>query len=245
MRKTGFVVLAMALLPCCALAVDGVVLINQSTVVSMGGFPFKITSGGSYRLSGNLTVPDANTTAISIGADNVTLDLNGFSITGPTVCTGFLVVSCSPSGTGIGIDGGSSANITVVNGLVRGMGHMGVSLGGNYCYLEKMSAVSNDGYGFNLTGYGTVNNSTANANGNTGFNTTHYMVTGNTAIFNAGYGISATLATVSGNTTYFNASGGMSVSCPSSIVNNTATGNFTANLTTGGSSCTIANNSAP
>ena len=38
-------------------------------------------------MSGNLTVPDTLTTAVHITADNVTLDLNGFSIIGPAVCT--------------------------------------------------------------------------------------------------------------------------------------------------------------
>ena len=76
-----------------ALAVDGTVLINQSTVTNglpncptSGRFPISICQSGGYRLSGNLTVPDANTTAISIVADNVTLDLNGFAILGPATC---------------------------------------------------------------------------------------------------------------------------------------------------------------
>jgi hypothetical protein len=57
-----------------AFAVDGVVLINQATVASAGGLPFQITQPGSYRLSGDLTVPDGNTTAIKITADHVTVD---------------------------------------------------------------------------------------------------------------------------------------------------------------------------
>lgn len=50
------------------------------------GFPVTISLPGSYRLSGNLTVPDADTDAILITADNITLDLNGFTIAGPTIC---------------------------------------------------------------------------------------------------------------------------------------------------------------
>jgi hypothetical protein len=41
-----------------------------------GHFPIVICQSGSYRLSGNITVPDANTTAIVIFTDDVTLDLN-------------------------------------------------------------------------------------------------------------------------------------------------------------------------
>src|SRR5580693_4484830 len=79
MRKTIFVILAMAMVPFCALAVDGVVLINQSTVMAAGGFPYTISQPGSYRLSGNLALTTVSA-AIVITASNVTLDLNGFSI---------------------------------------------------------------------------------------------------------------------------------------------------------------------
>jgi len=80
MRKTVLVMLATALVPFCAFAVDGVVLINQSTVTAAGGFPYTISVAGSYKLSGNLMVPSL-VDGIKIEASNVTLDLNGFSIT--------------------------------------------------------------------------------------------------------------------------------------------------------------------
>jgi parallel beta-helix repeat protein len=63
-----------------AFAVDGVILINQATVMAAGGFPYKITRPGSYKLSGNLVVTTAIAEAIVISSDDVTLDLNGFSI---------------------------------------------------------------------------------------------------------------------------------------------------------------------
>ena len=51
--------------------VDGVVYIDQNRAAAGGitpgdlaGFPVTIAQSGSYRLSGNLTVPDLNTTAI-------------------------------------------------------------------------------------------------------------------------------------------------------------------------------------
>ena len=92
-----------------AWAADGVVLINQSKAeagnVTPGdapGFPVTISESGSYRLSGNLTVPDANTTAISTTRNvvlHMTLDLNGFAIRGVTVCAGE-PLTCSPTGSG-------------------------------------------------------------------------------------------------------------------------------------------------
>src|SRR5437660_11740367 len=101
--KSLFLILSACAIP--AYAVDGVVLINQSAALAGNvtpgdapGFPVTISAAGSYRLSGNLTVNDANTTAIQITADNVAIDLNGFSIIGPTVCSGSPVTACSPAG---------------------------------------------------------------------------------------------------------------------------------------------------
>src|SRR5271170_3750944 len=107
MTKVSFVTLSMVLAPFCAFAVDGVVLINQSTVTAAGGFPYTITQPGSYRLSGNLTVPNVNTDGIVISVDNVNIDLNGFSIIGPAVCTG-CPAKCTSTGTGVGIKAGDT-----------------------------------------------------------------------------------------------------------------------------------------
>lgn len=79
MNKRILILLAFALAPICAFAVDGVTLINQSTVLASGGFPYKITEAGSYQLSGNL-IPPAGTQAIVVLASNVVLDLNGFNV---------------------------------------------------------------------------------------------------------------------------------------------------------------------
>jgi len=80
MRHSLLVALTMALVPAAALAIDGQVLINMSTVSAAGGFPYTIAQAGSYKLSGNLTVPNGDTTAIVIAHDNVTLDLNGYQL---------------------------------------------------------------------------------------------------------------------------------------------------------------------
>ena len=71
-------------------AVDGVILIDQNRALAgsvtpgdFPGFPISITQPGSYRLSGNLTVAANVINGIEISANNVTLDLNGFHISGP------------------------------------------------------------------------------------------------------------------------------------------------------------------
>jgi hypothetical protein len=232
MRKTIFVVLVMTLAPFCAFGVDGTVLINQSTVMATGGFPYKITQPGSYRLSGNLTVPDANTTAIQVLTDNVTIDLNGFSIVGPVVCSGFpSVTSCSPVSTNAGFNpnagvaAGSFDNIAVVNGVVRGMGQFGIILNGRGSIVRNMRAMSNGFIGIAVNAGSTVS--------------------GNTATANLSDGIFAPQSTVSGNAATQNGGRGLDVQCPSSVVSNTASGNAGGNLFTLGAGCAVANNAAP
>ena len=75
-------------------AADGVSEINQARALAGGvtpgdvpGFPVTIDASGSYRLTGDLTAPDLDTTAIGVTADDVTIDLNGFAIIGPNDCT--------------------------------------------------------------------------------------------------------------------------------------------------------------
>jgi hypothetical protein len=113
-RRSRFAVPLLALLVLSAIiavqrahAVDGVVLIDQSKVLAGGGFPFKIVTPGSYRLSGNLTLATA-ADGIDVSAAPVTIDLNGFTITG-----------VNPS-TFLGINGLAIGQLTVRNGVIRG-----------------------------------------------------------------------------------------------------------------------------
>ena len=67
---------------------------------------YVISAPGAYKLSGNLTVPERQHHCDHDHQRvNVTIDMNGYSILGPTACTGatFVVTSCAPSGTGDGI----------------------------------------------------------------------------------------------------------------------------------------------
>jgi hypothetical protein len=82
MSKAVCVLLAsiLGMLSMQATAEEGLVRIDQAAVKAAGGFPYKITEPGNYRLTSNLVVP-ANANAIMVTASNVVLDLNGFSIT--------------------------------------------------------------------------------------------------------------------------------------------------------------------
>jgi hypothetical protein len=159
-------------------------------------FPITIAQPGSYVLVSNLTVPDANTTAISVTADEVTIDLNGYSIVGPTICSGSPHVSgCSPVGSGVGIDSSGKIGTTVLNGSVRGMGSNGIVISDGS--VHRVKAISNGGNGISVPTpsssvyFGTmVTDSIANSNGGDGI---YYIasVIDSTASFNLGTGISA------------------------------------------------------
>lgn len=216
--------------PTAVLAVDGVILIDQNKAMAGNitpgdapGFPVTISQPGSYRLDGNLTLPDVNTNGIYIQADNVTIDLNGFSIIGPNVCTvrvtfGISAMSCTPggsSGTGIGI---FSANnyITIRNGKIQGTGYSGVHLGGSaliegvqvrstlevglelYAGIIKDCATDTVNYGFVVTGGGLISNVVAQNHPIHGIDGESVIVT-NSVVQNAGIGLNLQSSSYSGN----------------------------------------------
>jgi len=126
-RSLSALVLGIALMmvPVCGFAIDGQVLINQSTVMASGGFPYRITQPGSYKLSGNLTLntsQNANYTgpggpadvAILIDANNISLDLNGFSIT----ITDTMGKALGHPFYGV-LESGTFSQIAITNGSIR------------------------------------------------------------------------------------------------------------------------------
>jgi hypothetical protein len=222
-----------AAIPNVTLAVDGVVLISQSSALAGNvtpgdapGFPVTISVSGSYRLSSNLTVPDANTDAIDITASHVTIDLNGFSIIGPTVCSGSPII-CSPTGNGIGINGNDIlTDTTVLNGDIHGMGFVGIILGLLGGRVENVHVSSNGVHGIQVSEGSKVSSCIATANGQRGISADSGSV-------------------ISGNTAYANGGSGIVAHCPDLVEGNSAQLNAGGNITTFGSGCVLANNAAP
>ena len=130
------------------------------------GFLVVIEEAGYYLLSGNLKVPDANTTAIEINADNVTLDLNGHAIQGPVRCQQ-LPAPCWPGGSGNGVHAVNRSGVVVKNGIVQGMGNYGVYLETNTASLERV-VMARNGHGGAVMFGGAISNSVAEANGGDG-----------------------------------------------------------------------------
>lgn len=200
-----FAMVAMLGLSASARAAGGVIEINQAVVNAAGGFPYNISANGSYRLSGNLTVSSTTADAIVIGSsvNNVTIDLNGFSITGPGGANtgngihqlgfGLLTVE-NGSITGFS-GGGSSGNgvTTFSNAIVRNM-----QVSGNDVGIDVPSGVisgntaNNNVIGIYCTSGGCViSGNTANNNSSHGinYNGSGSVITGNTALTNGGIGL--------------------------------------------------------
>lgn len=135
------------------------------------GFPITITNSGSYQLTSNIVVTSTTDNVIEINADNVTLDLNGFSIIGPRTCTGDnATLACTNSGmTAHGISAIARKNIVVRNGIVQGF-DTGVSLTSTGQRGNSVHHISSSQNEFGITVInGVISDSIANRNLSTGF----------------------------------------------------------------------------
>lgn len=164
-QLAGLALLALQLAPGISAAAGRVTMIDPGRA-DKPGFLVVIEQAGYYRLSGNLKVPDANTTAIEINADNVTLDLGGHAIQGPTRCQQ-LPAPCWPSGVGNGIHAVGRNGIVIKNGIVQGMGNYGIYLETNSVSLDHI-VVNRNGHGGAVFFGGTISNSVAEGNGGDG-----------------------------------------------------------------------------
>jgi hypothetical protein len=244
-------------LPTPGSTVDGVQLIDHAKVLERGGYPYQIKEAGSYRLSGNLVV-SSGANAIHITVSNVTLDLNGFTISGP----GSSAISSG------------SAPITAVsirNGTISGL-VTGVDLGNcTGCSIQQM-IIENGPNGINV-GPGALVSSNLITGVTQGFVLGNGIVTGvySTIVGNtvtaSTYGIqAASNSTVSGNTvsnsysvainvgiystvsanTATNSNTGILANCPANLLGNTALANAFGNISySSGSGCNSVNNLAP
>src|SRR5688572_9390827 len=107
--------------------------------------PFTVSAPGSYYVTTNLT-PGADQNGIVVAADNVTIDLNGFTLFG----------GGGSSGEGISTSGARS-NIVVRNGTFRNWPGSGVNLydsGASQSLVQNVQCIGNT-----FTGIGVRNGS--------------------------------------------------------------------------------------
>ncbi|MCV2422694.1 hypothetical protein [Paucibacter sp. DJ2R-2] len=190
--------------PIAAHAVDGVVLIDAARVNAAGGFPYRISQSGSYRLASNLNVGlFSPVNAIEVGAVgvnlSVTIDFNGFTVVGSPVCDFNAQgdVMCNAPGAGSGVYVQANAAVTVVNGTVRGMGNQGIACMGS-CRVENMTLANNGGYAVSMGKGGVLKHSTVLLN-RFGVAATGALLQGNVLQFNQGNAINASTSNVLGN----------------------------------------------
>jgi hypothetical protein len=145
-----------------AAAIDGEILIDQTRVNAGGitpgdaaGFPATLSRPGRYKLTGNLAVP-ADVNGIEVTQHNVTIDLNGFTI------------SSNPHETAVfGIFANFPPDLNglrITNGTITGFESAGIAADhGALAVVENMRLVSN-GYGLTIGSNSRVLNSTISSN---------------------------------------------------------------------------------
>lgn len=117
---------------------------------------YRISASGSYYLTGNIT-SQVGKAAIEIAASNVSIDLNGFTISGADVGRGITYF-------------GAITSITIVNGTIRNTisGDAVDLAGATNLRLERLVARANSFNGFTVGARSTVKDCLAIANGGFG-----------------------------------------------------------------------------
>lgn len=140
--------------------VEARIPINATTAPDDNDSLFWITKPGSYYLTDNITGVSGKN-GIKVGATDVaiavTIDLNGFSMTGVP-------------GSNIGIVVLGSPLVTVRNGFVKNWGGSGIFLA-DRSQVDGITAESNGGKGIEVGGSSVVSNCIVASNGDTGLNT--------------------------------------------------------------------------
>lgn len=200
--------------------------------------PFTISAPGSYYLTTNLVGVSGNS-GITISSGNVTLDLNGFSLTGVPGSLSAIIFSAAQT------------NVTIRNGSMSGWGADGVNASsGPYTsrnlVCENLTIYGNTGSGIRGLGLvrsclcssnqligiynsgGLVEGCEANYNKNVGILMANGTVRDCRAINNASHGIVVQPGTVTGSWVENNGHSGIYVNFPNSkVIGNTCNGNNT------------------
>ncbi len=120
--------------------------------IPISSLPFYATQSGSYYLTKSLSGSEG----VYLLATRVTLDLNGFSLTGPGGAT-----------IANGIQAWGAYDVVVRNGFVSGWKD-GVNIGGGDARIEGITAFSNGGNGFYFSSRGEIVSCSARANAASG-----------------------------------------------------------------------------
>jgi len=217
---------------------DNVTLINQDRALAgiggndAAGFPVLIARNGTYRLTSNLVVP-AGMDGIQVSDGvNAVIDLNGFNIVGPAVCTSTTFCTANPGTMGVVVLG-DAAHATVMNGRIRGFSRAGIGFpgfvwmgtvtadnlrlerNGNGLVMEnlfgtRLTLADNSGFGL-FAQHGQISDAHAQRNGGTGIDVRNGGVRNSRADQNGQTGFYAGARTVlQGNSAEYNKQGAAS-----------------------------------
>jgi hypothetical protein len=194
-----------------------------------GDFPIVISQPGSYYLVENITgVADKD--GILIMADNVTLDLNGFTLKGAEGKSSYngITVPLDPTGT--------VYNLSIFNGTIRDWGNAGIGASdpngeainsrladlilmdnggpgvriGDACIVSEVIADNNGGPGVTVGLYCTVSQVTARFNGGDGISASQGSIVDRATVSqNEGHGIEVDHGTIMDSTSVFNTGSGI------------------------------------
>ena len=256
------------------LAIVGALMLSAAPVLADEGFyvigaggkplgtpitslPCTINESGMYYLSRNLLILLQTGSAITINANNVTLDLMGFTLNGLSRFTG--------SAHGIWINAGKSG-VEVRNGCITNFAGDGVHCLGDTCRIIGLRVTNVGAAGISENGQNQVISCFASGCGHEGiWSGGQSMLKGNTVNGNAMNGITAgDNCTVVGNSAYNNTTKGISVgqgalvqgnqvsvngtdgiatAKVATVIGNTAQGNYGRGISTD-SYCSVIANSA-
>jgi parallel beta-helix repeat protein len=162
MNRMPILCLCLASWFCAMPAQAAVVLITQSAALAGNvtpgdapGFPVTLSASGSYRLDSNLALSTA-VNGIEVMAAEVTIDFNGFKISGGDVANNGVV--------------GFQRGLTVRNGTIRAFNKNALKMSGPFLVVDNMRIVDNNGFGIyedqfsSTVGYATVKNSVLSGN---------------------------------------------------------------------------------
>ena len=196
--------------------------VEPRTLIST--LPCTITNAGSFYLAANLTGSPGQS-GIIIQVDNVTVDLNGFTLLG-----------AAGSGAGIAVNT-NLQNIVLINGVLRGWGLAGVAaLGATGVRAEHLLATRNAGAGLAVGLNSVVADCLVTANGSDGivvdsqcFVQNNACSTNGTSAMDAGIHALGTGNRIDGNHLTANTGRGIRVDAGANLIirNNAAFNTFT------------------
>lgn len=203
---------------------------------------YKITQPGSYYLTGDV-IGESGKHGIEITAQDVTLDLNGFTVRGVPGSLSGIVHTAQSRAVRVRngfVEGWGSRGVMIAQGLVNGTnavedltvrdcGSFGIELMGT---AVRCIAANNGNIGFYLSGEGVVRDCLATGNGSQGYHLFgRFVVEGCVATLNEGEGFFAANGAchIRGCTAAHNAESGIYVAGSGSIIEgNLCRGNGTA-----------------